>query len=87
MCNIKQHGELSKDSYIFARYDVNVNLNTKDLNSMYLASVSGFCEAGSDKMKQIDEFMERVIQFELKNKDLFLKYFDIQVTGEKYEIA
>jgi len=87
LCGIKQHGKLTKDSYIFTRYDVHVDLNTKDLSSMYLASVSGFCDAGSDKMKQIDNFMERVVEFELKNKDLFFKYFDIQVTGEKYEIA
>lgn len=87
LCGVKQHGKLTKDSYIFTSYDVNVDLNTKDLSSMYLASVRGFCDAGKDKMNQVDDFMDRVIRFELENKDLFLKYFGIQVNGEKYEIA
>lgn len=87
LCGIKKTDELTLDSYIFTCYKIHVDLNTQDLNSMLVASKRGLCNAGDEKIKVIDDFMNRVISFEQKNKDLFEKYFGLEVTLEKFTTA
>ena len=87
LCGLKRIGDLTVDSYVFTCYRVHVDLNTKDLNSMLVVSRIGLCGAGEEKMKDIDDFMDRVIAFEQKNKDLFKKYFNMEVTLEKFTTA
>ena len=85
LCGVKRSRDLNnKRDVLFGAQDLYIDINSSDLKLMYIASVNGLCGIGDSKMNKVSDFMDRVIEFEKKNKDLFKKYFEMDVTLEKF---